>query len=118
MLHTIGHAVDDLFANPGDGQGQEEHARKKDDGKRGTPGNVHRHANRISEVGVQRHAGRQGDGIVSIQTHHESGYRCREACSKDHALSGHSGLREDLRIDHDDIRHGHKSRQAAQHLLL
>ena len=66
ILQAFGNSVDDLFPHARDGENQKKDARKKDNAQSGTPRNVHALANHVGEVGVQRHAWRQRDGIVCV----------------------------------------------------
>jgi hypothetical protein len=57
VLEAIGDAVDDLFADVGEGEEKEEKAGEKDDAQSGLPGNAAAEDDGISEVGVEGHAG-------------------------------------------------------------
>ena len=92
-----GMPFDDLLANARDGEHKEENARTKNHRERGLPRNMHRDANGISEVRVQRHSRSQRDGVVGIQSHHQRRDRGGNAGCKDDALGGHPGLSKNLR---------------------
>ena len=47
------------------------HAGEEDYAERRVPGNAAPSHDRVGEVGVQRHAGRDRNGIVRLQAHHE-----------------------------------------------
>ncbi len=79
---------------------------------------MHGDANRISEVGIQRHSRRQRNGIVGIQSHHQRSHRGRDAGREDHPICRHPRLSENLGIHHNDVSHRDESGEAAQHLLL
>ena len=113
VLQAVGHAVRNLFANTGYGKNKKEHAGAKNHRKRSLPRNVHGQADGISEVGVQRHSRRQSDGIVGVESHDKRGYGSGDTRRKNHAFRRHSRLRQNLRIHHDDVCHGDKSRNAA-----
>src|SRR5207237_613477 len=68
----------------------------------------------IREVGVQRHAGGEGDGIIGINPHDQRGHRRRNASGKKHAIHRHAAFRKDLRVHHDDVSHSHECREARQ----
>jgi len=72
---------------------------------------MHAEAHRISEVSVERHAGRQSDGIIRIESHDQRGGGRGDASGEDHAFSGHPGLRQDLRIYDHDVSHREKRRK-------
>ena len=117
MLQAIGHAVDDLLANARDGEQKKDHAGKENHAQRGSPGNVHAQANRVGEVGVERHSRRERDGIVGVKSHHQRGDRGGKASCEDHALERHSRLGQDLRIHHDDVGHRQESGEATEKFL-
>ncbi len=71
VLQAVRDAVDDLFADAGDGKQDEQDPGKEHDTQRRTPGDAHAQADGIGEVSVQRHAGGHRDGIISVKTHHE-----------------------------------------------
>ena len=113
VLQAVGNAVDDLFADAGDGQQDEQDPGKEHDTQRSTPGNAHAQADGIGEVSVQRHAGSHRDGIIRVKTHHERRDRRRNARGEHHAFGRHSCLGKDLGIHDDDVGHRHEGRDAA-----
>ena len=78
---------------------------------------MHGEAHGVSEVSVERHSRRQSDGIVGIESHHQRGDGSGNARGKDHAFCRHARLRQDLRVDHNNVGHGHKRGEAPEHLL-
>ena len=118
MLQAIRHAVDDLFADARDREHEENNAREENYAERSAPRNVHAQANGISEVGIERHSGRERDGIVGVKAHDQRADRGREASGKNHALDRHPRLGQDLRIDDDDVGHRQESCKAAEKFLL
>jgi hypothetical protein len=75
---------------------------------------VHADADRVSEVGVERHPRCERDGIVGIQPHDERDGSRRNAGSEEHALGRHARLRENLRVHDDDTGHGHERCEPAE----
>jgi hypothetical protein len=118
MPQAIGHAVDNLLANPRDGENQEKNSREKYYCERCAPRNMHGETNGVGEIRVQRHAWGQRDGIVGVQPHDQSCDRGRQARCKHDAIGWHSRLCQNLRVDHDDVRHGYKSSDTAKQFLL
>ena len=118
MLQAIRHAVDDLFADARDREHEENNAGEENYAQRSAPRNVHAQANRISEVGVERHSRSERDGIVGVKAHHQGADRGREAGGENHSLDRHPRLGQDLRIDDDDVGHRQESREAAEKFLL
>jgi len=117
MLQAVRYAVDDLLTYPRYCQHEEENTREEHYPERSPPRNVHVQANGVGELGIERHARCQCDGIVCIKPHHQSGNRGGEAGRENDAIDGHSCLGEDLRVYDDDVRHRQKSREAAENLL-
>ncbi len=74
--------------------------------------------NGVGEVRVQRHARGKGDWIVGVQPHDQRCYCGRQASCKHDSIGRHSRLRQNLRIHHDDVRHGYESSEAAKQFLL
>ncbi len=118
MLEAIRHPVDDLFAEPGDGEHEEHNPGEKNHAERSAPRNVHAQANVISEVGIERHSGSERNRIVGVQPHHQGADRGGEAGGKNHALDRHARLGQDLRVDDDDVGHRQECCQAAEKFLL
>ena len=118
MLKAIRHAVDDLLADTRNRQQQKNNTGKENNAQRSAPGDVHAQADRISKVGVERHAGRERNGIVGVDAHHKSGNGGGKAGRENHALDWHPCLGENLRVDDDDVSHRQESGEAAEKLLL
>jgi hypothetical protein len=116
VFQAIGNAVDDLLANVGEREQQEQHAGKKHDAERGLPRNAAADDDRVGEIGVERHSGREGDGIVGPQAHDQSGERGGNTSGEEHAFDGHSGFGEDSRVHHHDVTHGHERGDAGEQL--
>jgi len=114
VLEAIGDAVDDLFADFGEGEEKKEEAGKKDDAESGLPGHAAAENDGVGEVGVEGHTGRESDGIVGPQSHDERGDRGRNASGKENAVDGHARLREDARVDDDHVGHGHEGGEAGE----
>src|ERR1700738_940297 len=79
---------------------------------------MHGETNGVSEVRVQRHTRGQRDWIVGVEPHHQRCYRGRQARCKHDSIGWHSGLRQNLWVYHDDVRHGYKSSETAKQFLL
>ena len=72
--------------------------------------------NRIGEIGVQRHPGRERDRIVRPEAHDQRRDRRGNARGEEHAFDGHARFGEDARIHDDHVGHGHERRQAGEKL--
>src|SRR5229473_1214944 len=116
VLEAIGNAVDDLFADVGEGEEEKEEAGEKNDSERSLPGHAAAEDDGVGEVGVERHARREGDGIVGPEAHDERGDRGGNAGGEENAINGHAAFGEDARVDDDYVGHGHESGQAGEEL--
>src|SRR5229473_395954 len=116
VLEAIGNAVDDLLADVGEGEEKKEEAGEKNDSERSLPGHAAAEDDGVGEVGVERHARREGDGIVGPEAHDERGDRGGNAGGEENAINGHAGFGEDARVDDDYVGHGHESGQAGEEL--
>ena len=79
---------------------------------------MHIQANGVGEVGVERHARRQCDGVIGVKPHDERGYRGGDAGGKHNSIRRHSRLRQNLRVHHHDVGHGDERRQTAEQFLF
>src|SRR5216683_1432900 len=118
MLQAVGHAIDDLFADARDREHKEKNTGEENYAKRRAPRNVHAQANRVSEVGIERHSRGERDGIVGVESHHQGRNRGGKASREDHAFDGHPRLGEDLRVHDDDVGHRQESGKAAEKFLF
>jgi hypothetical protein len=114
VFEGVGDAVDDLFADVGEGENQKEEAGEKDDAERGLPGDTAPEDDGVGEVGVEGHAGGEGDGIVGPQAHDERGDGGRNASGEENAFDGHAGFGEDAGVDDDHVGHGHEGGEASE----
>ena len=93
---------------------KEEHAGDEDHAQRRLPGHAAPDDDRVGEVGIQRHAGRQRDGIVGPQSHDQRGERGGNARGEQNSFHGHAGFGKDARVDDHHIGHGRERGQARQ----
>jgi len=114
VLQAARNAVDDLLAHARHSEQHEEHAGEKHGAQSRAPGDVHGDAHGVSEISVERHSRGQGDWVVGVQAHYErSDGRC-DAGGKDHPIRRNSGLRENLGVHHNDVRHREEGGDAAE----
>jgi len=100
----------------GECEEQENQAGEEHDAERGLPGDAAADDDRIGEVCIQRHAGRERDGIVGPQTHYESCERRRDARCKEDAVRGHPGFGKNAWVDDNHVSHRHKRGQTGEQL--
>ena len=95
----------------------EEDGAGEEDGAEGRlPGDVHGFDDGVGEVGVEAHAGSEGEWIVGERAHEDAAEGRAEAGGGRDGGEGHTGLGEDRRVDEDDVSHGDESGEACEDL--
>ncbi len=117
VLQAFRDAVYDLFADACDGQEHKQDTGKKDGAQRHGPRHMHSEADRVGEIGVQRHSRGQCNGIIRIQAHHQRRDGRGKAGGKDHAVWRHARLRQNLRIDDHNVGHREERGHTTQDFL-
>src|SRR5207245_2786255 len=97
---------DENESRGGEREDAKKQAGKKDDAGSGLPGNAAAEDDGVSEVGVEGHAGREGDGIVGPKAHDERGDGGGNASGEEDAVNGHARFGEDARIRSEERRVG------------
>src|SRR5688572_21187225 len=72
--------------------------------------------NPVGEISIQTHARGQSYWVVRKQPHECRSERCSKAGRHENGALIHSRIRKDLRIDENDISHGHEGRDARHDL--
>ena len=117
----------DLFPDIEDGEDQEDHALHQNDHQSRLEGAQIGHARETRHIGhhqgkkaVETHAGRHGEGLVGQKAHadgadggSDAGGQ-KHAVPEPHALCAEAG--EQVGVQGDDVRHGHKGGQARRQL--
>ena len=116
-LERLGYRVDDLFADLGAGEHDEDHAFDEDRGERDLPRYAHAEDDREGEEGVEPHARRERERVVREEGHKEGRERRAEARGYEDGAEGHSGLGEYAGVDEDDVGHRDEGRDARHDLL-
>ena len=104
------------FSESGDSEYHEQNTCDKHSPQCGLPGISQLSHNGVGEEGVQTHPGREADGPVGVQAHHET-RECGSKAGGDeartllHPRGGHH-----LRVHKDDVGHRHKGSQARTQL--
>ena len=78
------------------------------------PRHAHAFDDRVGEVGVEAHAGCEGERVVSERAHHDGAEGGAEAGACRDRGEGHAGLREDGRVHEDDVRHRDEGGEAGE----
>ena len=73
-------------------------------------------AHGVGEERVEAHAGGLRVRNVGEQAHHERADDGRDDGGEEHAAPRHTGRRQDLRVDDDDVGHGEERGQAGHDL--
>ena len=100
----------------GCGYRQEDDAGEKNRSQGCLPRYMQLDANGVGKVGIDAHAGGQGDGIARHHAHENRPKGRREAGRCGDRGQRHSGRRQDGRIHQHNIGHGQESRDAGQNL--
>ena len=110
--------VDDVFAQSRHRQEEEQHAGQKHRAERLLPRVFVCQHHGEGEERVQSHAGRERDRIIRVQPHHDAAHRRGDAGGDEYGALVHSRLRENARIDEDDVGHRQERGQTGQRLGL
>ena len=78
------------------------------------PWDAHAFADRISEVGVESHARRQGNRTAGKHAHQDAADGGRQTRRSDDGLEGHAGFLKDGGVHEDDVRHRDEGRESGQ----
>ena len=103
VLQHFRNGLDDDLTNLGDGDQNVDQAAQEHHAQGLLPGEAETEANGVGEERVEAHAGGLSVRNVGEQAHDE---RARNGCDdgcEEHATPRHTGLRQDLRVDDDDI---------------
>ena len=100
----------------GAGEDEEQHALDEDRRQRHLPGDAEPRHHAVGEVGVEAHARRHRERIAGPQPHQRGADRGGERGRHRDVLGRHPRLREDLRIDEQDVGHGEERGGAGAHL--
>ena len=111
-----GDGLDDHLAHLGHGDQNVDQTAQEHHGKRFLPGEAQTEAHGVGEEGIEAHARSLRVRDVREQAHDE---RADDGCDdsrQEDAAPRHTRLRQDLRIDDDDVRHCEERREACHDL--
>ncbi len=115
-VEFVGNRTQDHLADAGGGERKKNDAGEKHRAECGLPGDVHLEADGVSEVGVEAHAGGEGDGIARDDAH-ENGTESRgEAGGGGDSGKRHARGRKNGGVDEHDVGHREKGRYAGEDL--
>ena len=115
-FERLGNGVDDGRADASRRQQQKQQPFDKDSRQRHRIRHAHPNHDAEGEVGIEPHAGGQGKGIVGVEPHHERSHRRGQRRRQRHIIRRHPGLRQNLRVDEEDVAHRQKRRDPGAHL--
>ena len=105
-----GDGVEDGLTHIGQGEDDKDDALHKDGQQGHLPAVAHGQHNGVGKVGVQAHAGGQRERVVGHQRHaHGADKRCQRGGDQ-HGFGIHTGRRQNVRVDRQDVGHRHKGR--------
>jgi hypothetical protein len=104
-VELMGDGGEKALADAGVCECEEDDAGEEDGAEGGLPGDVHGFDDGVGEVGVEAHAGCEGERVVGEGSHEDAAEGRAETGGGGDGGEGHAGLREDGRVDEDDVGH-------------
>ena len=101
---------------PAIGEDEEDDAGEEDGAEGGLPGDAHALDDGVGEVGVEAHAGREGERVVGERSHEDAAEGRAEAGGGGDGGEGHAGFGEDGRVHEDDVGHRDEGGEAGEDL--
>ena len=111
-----GDGQDDHLADLGDGDEDVDQAAQEHHAHGLLPAEAEAEAHGVGEERVEAHAGGLGVRHVGEQAHDQGADDGRDDGGQEHAAPRHTRLRQDLRVDDDDVSHREERGQAGQNL--
>ena len=105
VLQGLRDGQDDHLADLGDGDEDVDQAAQEHHAHGLLPAEAEAEAHGVGEERVEAHAGGLRVRNVGEQAHHERADDGRDDGGEEHAAPRHTGRRQDLRVDDDDVRH-------------
>ena len=107
---------DEALANASEGEGEKDEAGEKDGAECRLPRDAHSEDDGVGEVGVETHAGREGEGIVGERSHENAAEGRAETGGGCDGGERHAGFAEERRVHEDDVRHRDEGRKTCEDL--
>ena len=95
---------------------EKDDAGEEDGAEGGLPGDAHAFDDGVGEVGVEAHAGCEGERVVGERSHEDGAEGRAEAGGGGDGGEGHAGFGEDGRVDEDDVGHRDEGGEAGEDL--
>jgi len=108
-----GDGVEDGLTHIGQGQDDKDDALDKDGQQGHLPAVAHRQYDGVGKVGVQAHAGGQRERVVGHQRHAHRTNERRQRGGNQHGFGVHTGRRQNVGVDRQDVGHRHKGRDTS-----
>ena len=105
VLQHFRNGLDDHLTNLGDGDDDVDQTAQEHHAQGFLPLEAEAEAHGVGEERVEAHAGGLRVRNVGEQAHHERADDGRDDGGEEHAAPRHTGRRQDLRVDDDDVRH-------------
>ncbi len=116
VLQGLRDGQDDHLADLGDGDEDVDQAAQEHHAHGLLPAEAEAEAHGVGEERVEAHAGGLGVRHVGEQAHDQGADDGRDDGGQEHAAPRHTRLRQDLRVDDDDVSHREERGQAGQNL--
>ena len=104
-VELVGNSGDEALAYAREGECEKDDAGEEDCAEGGLPRNAHAFDDGVGEVGVEAHAGSEGEWVVGERSHEDAAEGRTETGGSGDGGERHSGFREDGRVHEDDVGH-------------
>ena len=116
MLQGLRDGHDDHLADLGDGDDDVDQAAQEYHAHGLLPAEAEAEAHGVGEERVEAHAGGLRVRHIGEQAHDQGADDGRDDSGQEHAAPWHTGLRQNLRVDDDDVGHCEERGQTGQNL--
>jgi hypothetical protein len=104
-MELVRDGCDEALADASYSENEEDDAGEKDGSEGGLPGDAHAFDDGVGEVGIEAHAGSEGEWVVGGCSHENAAEGRAEAGCGGDGGEWHAGFGEDGRVDEDDVGH-------------
>ena len=115
-VELVGDGGNETLADAGEGEREEDDSGEEHGSEGGLPGDVHAFDDGVGEVGVETHAGCEGEWVVGGRSHEYAAEGRAEAGGGGDGGEGHSSFREDSRVNEDDVGHRDEGGESGEDL--
>jgi hypothetical protein len=113
-VKLVGNGGDEALADSGEGEREEYDPREEDGAECCRPWNAHPFDDGVGKVGVEAHAGGEGEWVVGECAHEDAAEGRTETGGGGNCRERHAGFGEDGWIDEDDVGHRDEGGEAGE----